>query len=156
MQLTIGPNGVSNWAYTPQLGIYASSLTRGWRLFSNNPSAIADIDLQVAADVGRWYTVSQSFDALLGVFHSQIWDTATGLVLLDTFNTLAGWDPVDATFDSWAFIAGDLSVDDTIGNIGVVDNVNISATSVPEPSTVALLGLCLIPLGVVLRRRSRS
>jgi len=45
MQLTFGRNGVDNWAYTPQLGIYASSLTRGWRLFSNNPSASIDLDL---------------------------------------------------------------------------------------------------------------
>ena len=155
MQLTFGQNGVANWAYTPQLGIYASSLTQGWRLFSNNPSAFLDLDLQVAANVGTWYTVQQSFDALLGVFHSQIWDAASGAVLLDTFNTLIDWNPADATFDAWAFMAGDLSPNTQIGNIGVVDNVNIMASTVPEPTTFALLAVSLLPAVVVARRRRR-
>jgi len=153
MQLTFVRNGVENWAFTPQLGIYASSLTGGWRLISINPSVYLDLDLQVAANVGTWSTVEQSFDALLGVFRSQIWDAASGTVLLDSFNTLNGWDPADATFDAWAFMAGDLSPDAQIGNIGVVDNVNIVATTVPEPSTLALLAMCLIPAAVVARRR---
>ncbi len=105
--------------------------------------------------MNTWYTVQQSFDALLGVFHSQIWDTASGTVLLDSFNTLNGWDPADATFDAWAFMAGDLSADTKIGNIGVVDNVNIVATTVPEPATFALLAMCLLPAAVAARRRRR-
>jgi len=44
-------------------------------------------------------------------------------------------------------------LDDTVGNIGVVDNVNISATSVPEPATFALLAMCLIPAVVMARKR---
>jgi len=155
MQLTFGQNGVDNWAYTPQLGIYASSLTRGWRLFSGTASSSVDIDLQVAANVGTWYTVQQSFDALLGVFHSQIWDAASGAVLLDTFNTLIDWNPADATFDAWAFMAGDLSPGTQIGNIGVVDNVNIVASTVPEPTSFALLAVSLLPAVMLARRRRR-
>ncbi|MEP7002257.1 MAG: PEP-CTERM sorting domain-containing protein [bacterium] len=155
IQLTFGQNGVDNWAYGPQAGIYASSLTQGWRLFATAGGTSADIDLGVAAVVGTWYTVRQSFDILTGQFHSQIFDTATGTTLVDQFNTLAGWDPTGVQFDSFAFFGGDLSPDDTVGNIGVIDNVNITAVTTPEPSSIALLATGLLPLvGLARRRRS--
>ena len=43
-------------------------------------------------------------------------------------------------FDSFAFFGGELSPDNTIGNIGVVDNVNITITPIPETTTMLLLG----------------
>lgn len=152
MQLTFGQNGVANWAYTPQAGIYASSLSKTWRLFVTTASTAADIDLGVSADVNRWYTVSQSLDVTLGLFHSQIYDGATGAVLADVSNLLAGWVPADAQFDSFAFFGGDLSADDQVGNIGVVDNINVVAITTPEPGTLALLVVCMIPLSASFRR----
>src|SRR5207302_9892635 len=125
-------------------GIYASALTQGWRLFVATNSASADIDLGVAANVGTWYTVSQSLDATLGIFHSQIWDAATGKLLTDQFNTINGWNPAEAKFDSFAFFGGDLSAGDTIGDIGVVDDVNVTATT-PEPAALVLLATGLVP-----------
>lgn len=78
MQLTFGQNGVANWAATPQAGIYASSLTQGWRLFVTTASTFADIDLGVAALPGVWYTVAQGLDVTTGMFHSQILRVCSG------------------------------------------------------------------------------
>lgn len=152
MQLTFGQNGIDNWAFTPQAGIYASSLTGGWRLFVTTGSTNADIDLGVAAALGTWYTVTQTLDVGLGLFHSIIADAATGTILTDQFNSIPGWVPGDARFDSFAFFGGDLSAGNTVGNIGVVDNVNVVATT-PEPATIVLVGLGLMLL-VIWRRRS--
>jgi hypothetical protein len=154
MQLSFGQNGADNWASTPQAGIYAASLTQGWRLYVATNNFGLDLDLGVAATPGVWYTVAQDFDVFAGIFHSQIWDTATGTQLLDTFTTLSGWDPNDAAqFDAFAFFGGDLSAEDTFGSIGVIDNVNIVAVTTPEPGTLALALGGLIPFAVSVRRR---
>jgi len=109
----------------------------------------------VSALPGVWYTVQQDFDVTSGVFHSWIWDTASGTLLLDQVNVVPDWVPSDAQFDAFAFFGGDLSSDDTIGNIGVVDNVNIVAVTTPEPTTLLLVAGGLIPLVGRLRRRAR-
>jgi hypothetical protein len=153
MQLTFGQNGVSNWASTPQAGIYASSLTGGWRIYVATNSAFADIDLGVSALLGVWYTIQQSLDVNTGQFHSQIWDGATGVSLLDQYNTIAGWVPSDAQFDAFAFFGGDLSTNDRIGNIGVIDNVNVTAVATPEPATMVLMVSGLLPVLAMARRR---
>ncbi len=154
MQLSFGQNGVDNWANTPQAGIYASSLTEGWRLYVAIAGTNADINLNVAATPGVWYTVAQSLDITTGIFHSQIWDGASGTQLLDQFNTIAGWNQAGASqFDAFAFVGGDHSPADTYGNIGVIDNVNIT-TATPEPGTMALVALGVLPLvGRIGRRR---
>lgn len=153
MQLTFGQNGVSNWASTPQAGIYASSLTGGWRLYVTTNSAFADIDLGVSALLGVWYTIQQSLDVNTGQFHSQIWDGATGASLLDQYNTISGWVPADAQFDAFAFFGGDLSANDRIGNIGVIDNVNITAVATPEPASMFLMITGILPVLAIARRR---
>jgi hypothetical protein len=62
-----------------------------------------------------------------------------------------------APFHRFLFFSGDLSSEDTIGNIGVIDNVNIVAVTTPEPSTLLLVAGGLIPLvGTLRRRRSTS
>lgn len=156
IQLTFGQNGVYNWASTPQAGIYASSLTGGWRLYAATNSAAADIDLGVPALVGVWYTVAQSLDVNTGLFHSQIWDGATGAPLVDQFNSIAGWNPADAQFDAFAFFGGDLSPNDRVGNIGVIDNVNVSVVPTPEPGTMLLAVTGLLPLVAFIRRRRNA
>lgn len=153
MQLTFAHNGGSSFDGTPQAGIYASSLTGGWRLFLiGELGTSADIALGVGAAVGTWYRVSLDADALTGTFHTQIFDVLSGTQLLDNTETIAGWTPLEAKWDSIAFFGGDLSTTtNTVANQAVVDNVNISSTgTIPEPSTLALLSAA--GLALFLRR----
>ena len=154
MQLTFAHAGVSSFDVTPQAGIYASSLTQGWRLFLIGEIGLgADIDLNVAAVLGNWYRVSLDADALTGTFHTRIFDVLNGTQLLDDTQALAGWSPLEANWDSIAFFGGDLTA--TTANQAVVDNVNISSSgSVPEPSTVALV--CAGGLAFLRRRRKEA
>ena len=108
MQLTFAHNGVASYDFTPQAGIYASSLTKGWRLFLIGELGLgADIDLGVAADVGTWYKVSLDADALTGTFHTQIFDVLSGIQLLDNTQAITGWTPAEANWDSIAFFGGE-------------------------------------------------
>jgi len=144
----------TNFAFTPQVGIYASSLTRGWRLFANSPISL-DTSLGVNADIGRWYGIELDFDAVTGVFHSVITDDASGTVLTDRFDSIPGWAPGDGPFDSVAFFHGEVSAGDTISDLAVVDNINVVTVAVPEPSSLAGIGLGLLAfIGQVFRRRN--
>lgn len=153
MQLTFAHNTGFTYDGTPQAGIYAAALTKGWRLFLiGEGGQTADIDLNVAADVGIWYRVSLDADALTGTFHTQIFDVALGTQLLDDTQTLAGWSPAEAQWDSIAFFGGDLS--GTTPNQSVVDNIGIASSgSIPEPSTALLTAIA--GLGLLARRRYR-
>jgi len=152
MQLTFAEAGVDNFAFTPQAGIYASSLTGGWRLFViGGPGA--DIDLGVPAAVGKWYKVELDFNALSSTFHSRIIDAKTGAVLVDRFDTIAGLTPADAQYNSIAFFGGETNPDTQVADLAMVDNVNISSTPVPEPSSLALLGG---GLGFIVSRAKRG
>lgn len=99
--------------------------------------------------------MSQSLNVTTGEFHSRIWDGATGTSLLDQYNLIAGWNPADAQFDAFAFIGGELTPEATIGNIAVIDNVNITAVTTPEPGTLLLALTGIMPLVAIARRRSR-
>jgi hypothetical protein len=154
MQLTFAQVGVSGFAGTPQAGIYASSLTEGWRLFliSSNGGPFADIDLLAPANLSTWYHLDLNLDATTGTFHSVISDAATSALLSDQTNVISGWAPDNALFDSFAFFGGELS-DNRIGNIGIVDNINVTTNPIPEPASMALLGLGLAGLAIIRRRR---
>lgn len=155
MQLTFANSTVSSFNGTPQAGIYASSLTRGWRLFLiGEVSSILDVDLGVAANLDTWYTVSLDADALLGTFRSRIFDTATGNLLVDNTTTATGWTPAEANWNSIAFFGGDLS--GTVANQAVVDNVNVTSSgTIPEPSSLAMFGAAGLAL-IGARRRKQN
>jgi PEP-CTERM motif len=151
MQLTFANAGVINFCCTPQAGIYASSLTEGWRLFViGGPGA--DIDLGVPANIGTWYKVQLTFDVSTATFHSVIVNDATGMVLVNRFDTVLGLNASNTQYNSIAFFGGEGSAADTLPNLAVVDNVNISATT-PEPSTLLLIGSGLSLLATRLRKR---
>jgi len=151
MQLTFAKKQ-SNFEGTPQAGVYASSLTHGWRLFVVSKSMFADIDLGVAAALGTWYTVSTDMDAATGRFHIVISDTKTGIALTNQTDLVSGWVPAEANFDTVAFFGGELSPADTIGNVAFVDNVNVVST-VPEPGGWTWLGGAALLLGSLRRYR---
>ena len=160
MQLTFAQVNVSNFDNTPQAGVYASSQTQGWRLFliGSNGGPSADIDLGVAAALGVWYSVELQIDATTGSFRSVIKDAASGTLLDDTTNVIAGWQPQFGAFDSIAFFAGEVGAtipvsagSTTIPNIGQVDNINVTTTPVPLPAPLWLLTSLLG--GLALRRR---
>jgi hypothetical protein len=155
MQLTFAEVGVRNFATTPQSGIYASAFTGTWRLFvipaAGGPGV--DMDLAVPATIGAWYKVHLDLNVGTATFHSVITDVATGNVLVNRLDTIAGLTPADMPYDSIAFFGGETSGGgDTVADLSVVDNVNISA-STPEPSTLLLIGSGLSLLATRLRRR---
>ena len=156
MQLTFGINGVCNWSCTPQAGIYASSLTGRWRLYTLTATVVDDFDLGILATPGIWYTVAQALDVNNGIFHSQIWDGATGVQLVDNYHTVPGWKPSEAQFDTFAFIGGDLAANDTYGNIGVIDNINVTAVTTPEPASLVLVASGLVAIGGVATRKRKT
>jgi hypothetical protein len=122
--------------------------------FDGAASGSADIDLGVPAPVGEWFTVGLDFDALRGQYDATIADTATGAILTNSIGLLPGWTAADNVFDTVAFFKGDLGVDDTIGNVGVVDNINVTA-SVPEPATwLMLMGGMAALMSIGATRRS--
>jgi hypothetical protein len=151
MQLTFAQAGAGNFAFIPQAGIYASSLTGRWRLFSQG-AVFADIDLGVPASIGTWYYVQLSFDVGTATFHSVIEDAATGSVLVNRFDTVAGLNLANTQYNAIAFFGGEASTGDTVGDVSTVDNVNISA-STPEPSTLLLIGTGLALLAARIRSR---
>ena len=151
MQLGFEQVGPYNMCCNSQAGIYASSLTGGWRLFVGSNGPGGDIDFGVPATVGTWYRVQLNLDLPTATFHSVIIDVATGNVLVNRFDTFTGLNTSNTQFDSITFFGGELSSSDTIANLAVVDNVTIGTT--PEPSTFLLIGSGLSLLASRLRRR---
>lgn len=149
-QLTFA-NAQENFYITPQAGIYASSLSQGWRLFLIGESGIAaDIDLGLTATLGQWYRVSFALDNVDGSYRAIITDAASGTTLVDQSGVFAGWSPgVDGQYDAVAFIEGEGSSDATIGHLAFVDNIGVTATPAPA-------GLALVGLGAALMLGARS
>jgi hypothetical protein len=134
---------------TPQVGLYVSTLTEGFRLYAIDGAGNAtDIDLGASALAGTWYRVELGIDPLDGSVHSRVVDASTQDVLLDRTDTLPGWTP--AAFDAIDFFAGELSSAASPG-LGSLDDVQYAAT--PEPGTGLLLALGLA--GAAAARGSR-
>ena len=118
--------GTRDLAYVPSVGVFASTLTQGWRLYV------------VAATV-----------------RSLILDTATGDVLSDVTTLLSAFGPwdttVDGVFDVEGFFDGELTGSDA-GNLVMIDNVDQSVVPVGEPAPLAMLVLGLVGVGLGRRR----
>lgn len=132
---------------TPQVGIYASSFTAGWRLYVvGTDVAFLDIDLGLPVDLGRWYSVEMDLDAVNGVVTGRIFDTLTGDLLVDQTDVIPDWTPAEGLYDMVNFFDGELSVDNTVSNLAVIDNIYF----VPAPSSIVLLAA-----GPLITRRRR-
>jgi hypothetical protein len=138
MQLTFAQLS-GNLYLAPQVGIHASTFTETWRAFLIPSDAIpgADIDLGLSVLVGSWYRLRLDFDAIAGQWHAQIADAAPGTSLVDATDTFIGWTATSGLFDGVAFIEGEGTVGTTVGNLALVDNINV--TAIPEPATTGLL-----------------
>ncbi|MDZ4754780.1 MAG: hypothetical protein SGJ11_09815 [Phycisphaerae bacterium] len=135
MQIGVGKlDGTTDLAFTPQVGIYASALTQGWRLYGvgNSYLAVADIDLGVAAELGVWYRVQVDLIAATGQVRSQIWNQASETLLVDRVDGIPGWTPNDGVYDRLMIMDGETSEATTISNLATVDNV-VFSSSPPTP-----------------------
>jgi hypothetical protein len=120
----------------PDAGIVASAETHTWHLFAATPNVVADIDLGVRVEEGRWYGVETDFDATNGTLHGLITDKATGAILTDTMAFLhdpkyGAYDPsVDGAFNAEAYFDSEVSLvhssDPTLTRPGlaVIDNID--------------------------------
>jgi hypothetical protein len=156
MQLTFAQLS-SNLYTAPQVGIYASTFTETWRLFliPSDGGIGADIDLGLGITQGLWYRVQLDFDSIAGGWHARIADAGTGTTLVNQTGTFSDWTSASGLFDGVAFIEGEGSPDTTIGNLALVDNINVTAT--PEPASTGLLLASSIGIAIVRRgKRKRS
>jgi hypothetical protein len=117
--------------------VYASTLTKTWRLFAAGPTASDDIELGLPVDVGFWQRVQLNIDAVTGEFHTRIWDMATGDLRLDRVDMIAGWTSADGFYDVVGIFDGELTPEATIPGLANVDNVAVKV--VPEPAMVTFV-----------------
>jgi hypothetical protein len=137
---------------TAQVGLYVDTRSKGFRLFSNDGAGHAtDIDLGAGAQVDAWYHVALDLEVASGTVLSRVVDRGSQQVIVDQTDEIPGWTP--AAFDAITFFGGELDAFDAAG-IGTLDAV--AYTAVPEPSVLALLGLCAFGLGVTGRRARRG
>ena len=127
-------------AHAAAAGILASAETHTWHLFSGTANIVANIDLGVQVEEGKWYGVETDFDASNGALHGEVIDATTGLTLADkmVFVTdpkyaFAGgtYDPsVDGVFNTEAYIDGEVSLSHTSDptltrpGLAVIDNID--------------------------------
>jgi hypothetical protein len=151
-QMGFVQNGL-NYSFTPQIGIYASSLAQDWRLFAIGTNFGLDLPLGVPIVLGTWYRVDLDFNANTAIAHSVVTDILSGIVLVDRFDLVGDgvndWTTGGVPLDSITIFDGELSA--TTPNLAVFDNLGTAATA-PEPATILLLAFGLAGASVTLRK----
>jgi hypothetical protein len=125
--------------HVPTAGILASAETHTWHLFSGTANIVANIDLGVPVEEGKWYGVETDFDATNGALHGVITD-AIGKILADKMVFLTDpkyafgggtYDPsVDGLFNAEADIDSELTLifgtdpDLDKPGLAVIDNID--------------------------------
>jgi hypothetical protein len=99
-------------------------------------NVVADIDLGVQVEEGKWYGVETDLDTTSGILHGVITDKATGAVLSDTMAFLhdpkyGNYDPsVDGLFNAEAYYDSEVSLFHTTDpsltrpGLAVIDNID--------------------------------
>lgn len=155
----------ANPAASPFGTLYISSATHTWHLFydgvfASDPAG-DDLDMQLSADLERWYTAFFTYDTVHRSLRAQVNDTATGQVLRintiqytdnglsDHFDGTLVWGlEASATVPSQAGQA-------TRANIAQFDNINLGGNPVPEPASALLVLGALLALGLTRQQRQR-
>ena len=107
----------ANPAESPGVGISASADTHTWHLWAGTTNIIADIDLGLKPEEGKWYGVEVDLNAKTGALHGAITDATTGTTLADKMVFLKD-DPqyghynpkVDGVFDSETYMDSELTL----------------------------------------------
>jgi len=121
----------------PDAGLVVSAETHTWHLFSLTQNIVADLDLGVHVEEGKWYRGEADFDAAKGILHGVVTDITSGAILADKMLFLSdpkygNYDPdVDGKFNAEAFIDGEHSLLDSTDptlrpNLAVIDNIDSS------------------------------
>jgi hypothetical protein len=134
MQVGVGGLiGQTDLAFTPQVGIYASSFSQGWRLFASGAAfAFEDIDLNAPVVLGQWYHLDMTLTAATGAVHCVITEMPSGTVVADQTDVVKGWTPQDGVFDRVVAFDGELTKGTTVSNLAVIDNLTFETTP-PSP-----------------------
>jgi hypothetical protein len=112
--LDVGANP-TNPAEAPIAAIAASTETHTWHLFAVTANTIADIDLGLTVEEGKWYGVEVDLNAETGALHGVITDATLGTTLADKMVFLTDpqygtYNPkVDGVFDTEAYMNSELS-----------------------------------------------
>jgi len=122
----------------PDAGLAVSAETHTWHLFSLTQNIVADLDLGVPVEEGKWYHGEADFDVANGILHGVVTDITSGAILADKMLFLndpkyGNYDPnVDGSWSAEAFIEGEHSIlqatDPTLKpSLAVVDNIDINS-----------------------------
>jgi PEP-CTERM motif len=151
MELAFAEVTSGTFAGTPQVAVYASSFTQGWRFYAAGAGGpAAEVDLGAAALPGVWYRIVFTFDDATGVYAVTIADILTGAVTASDTGSVSGWSSASGPFDSFAFFGGETSALDTAADQAVIDNISVAVS--PEPSTLLLSGIGLAILATCHRK----
>jgi hypothetical protein len=124
-------------AEAPIAAIAASAESHTWHLFAVTTNIIADIDLGLTPEEGKWYGVEVDLNAKTGALHGAVIDATTGITLADKMVFLTdpkygAYDPkVDGVFDTEAYSDSELSLvfgtnrDLNKPGLAVVDNIDV-------------------------------
>lgn len=137
--LTYLDGGTGDPSHQPGFGILASSQTHTWHLFFGTANVLADIDLGLGVQVGKWYGIETDFNATTGALHGLVTDAATGATLSNrsisvTDPRYGAYNPnVDGVFNVELYIDGEITL--AFSNnpalnkpgLAVIDNIDVAA-----------------------------
>jgi len=144
-------DSTSNPSGWNSIEVYASTLSKGWRLYGFDGTTLFDVDLGASVQAGYWYTVTMSFDNLTGSATTKITNLRTNTVVVNQVDTLSGWPT--PTLDTVALLDGDDSYGDPLAVTGLANIDNVNAQVTPEPCSMVLLGVGCV--AAVRRMRKR-
>lgn len=135
-------DGSTDPSIAPAVGLIASGETHTWHLLGGTINVLADVDLGIEVEEGKWYRLETDFDAPTGVLHGVVADIASGTILADKMVFLTDpkysfgggtYDPnVDGVLNTEAYFDGEhsllASTDPSLTRSGlaVIDNIDSS------------------------------